>query len=49
VLKNLPEPVPQEVAATNSMNDNLDIAAAQVDAHTHNETTKAFVLVSFGI
>jgi hypothetical protein len=49
VLENLPEPVLQEVVATNSMNDNLDLAAAQVNAHTHNEATKAFVLALAGL
>lgn len=49
VLENLPEPVLQEVVATNSMNDNLDLAAAQVNAHTHNEATKAFVLTLAGL
>jgi hypothetical protein len=39
----------QEVAAANSINENLYLAAAQVDAHTHNEAAKAFVLALAGL
>ncbi|UWU25636.1 hypothetical protein N2601_29725 (plasmid) [Rhizobium sp. CB3060] len=49
VLENLPEPTLQEITASNSMSENLDRAAAQVDAHTHNEATKAFVLAFAGL
>ncbi|MDX0979889.1 hypothetical protein GOE03_28470 [Sinorhizobium medicae] len=48
-LENLPEPALLEVAAANSINENLDLAAAQVDAHTHNEAAKAFVLAFAGL
>ncbi len=49
VLADLPEPVLEEIAVTNSMNENLDLMAAQVRAHTRNEAAKAFVLVVSGL
>ncbi|MCZ3378434.1 hypothetical protein [Rhizobium sp. AG207R] len=49
VLENLPEPVLREVVAANSIEENLDLMAAQVDAHTHNEAAKAFVLALAGL
>lgn len=49
VLENLPEPVLPEFAVANSINENLDLMAAQVDAHTHNEAAKAFVLALAGL
>ncbi|OCJ05391.1 hypothetical protein A6U86_29475 [Rhizobium sp. AC27/96] len=49
VLENLPEPVLREFVAANSINENLNLMAAQVDAHTHNEAAKAFVLALAGL